>query len=195
MTLRPGDFALNLQSGGHPDPPRQILSDILARYGPYFLYTYTVVLGLGLVLALVMTAAWPGVGRRSPGPTARWWPPPGRCCRAASFSCGSTPNTSPRTRPGVAAPTGRAELPRRAAGGLAALGLWARLTGRSFYRAGLFRAGAGPARRRQLGGLRLRGAAPMARRGFRRRGWPASGRQSARQSGRVRPAIPPGPWA
>lgn len=31
--------------------------DILARYGPYFLYSYTVVLGVGLLLALGLTAA------------------------------------------------------------------------------------------------------------------------------------------
>ena len=32
------------------------MSDILARYGPYFLYSYTVALGVGLLLALGLTA-------------------------------------------------------------------------------------------------------------------------------------------
>lgn len=33
------------------------VSDILARYGPYFLYSYTVILGLGVALGLGLTAA------------------------------------------------------------------------------------------------------------------------------------------
>lgn len=119
------------------------MSDILARYGPYFLYTYTVVLGLGLVLALVMTAA---LARRQ---AAVAWPDGALVAAAGALLLGrvvfvwlNAEYFSENPAEAWQLQLGGLNYHGALLGGLAALGLWARLTGRSFYRyAGLFAPG------------------------------------------------------
>lgn len=119
------------------------MSDILARYGPYFLYTYTVVLGLGVALALGITALLAGRegidgwldgalaaagGALLGGRVVFVW------LNAAYFA----------ENPAEAWQLQLGGLNYHGAlfGGLAGLWLWARLGGRSFYRyAGLFAPG------------------------------------------------------
>lgn len=119
------------------------MTPIWARYGPFFLYGYTAVLGLGVVLALGLTAA----SRRAGG--APGWRD-GALAAAAGALVGGRAVFVWLNRayfiehPGQAWQLGRGGLGYHGAllGGLLALGLWARLTGRSFGRtAGLLAPG------------------------------------------------------
>ena len=119
------------------------MPDILGRYGPYFLYTYTVVLGLGAGLALGVTAA---LARRE-GP--RDWLDGALAAAGGALLTGRVVFV-------LLNPAYFAENPAEAPqlwlgglnyhgallGGLVALWLWARLTGRpaAFY-LGLFAPG------------------------------------------------------
>ncbi|MBP6786501.1 MAG: prolipoprotein diacylglyceryl transferase [Candidatus Promineofilum sp.] len=117
--------------------------DILARYGPYFLYTYTVVLGLGVVLALGLTAV---SARREPA--AAWLDGAGVAAIGALL-LGRVVFVWLNAEYFAENPAEAWQLQRGGLnyhgallGGLAALWLWARLTGRPFYRyAGLFAPG------------------------------------------------------
>ena len=119
------------------------MSDILARYGPYFLYTYTVVLGLGVVLALGVTAV---LARREETPA---WLDGALLAAMGALLLGRVIfvwlNAEYFAENPVEAwqlQLGGLNYHGALLGGLAALWLWARLTGRSFYRyAGLFAPG------------------------------------------------------
>jgi phosphatidylglycerol:prolipoprotein diacylglycerol transferase len=119
------------------------MTDILGRYGPYFLYTYTVVLGLGVALALGVTAA---LARRE-GP--RDWLDGALVAAAGALLAGravfvllnspyfaENPAEAPRLW------LGGLNYHGALLGGLVALWLWARLTGRPAARyLGLFAPG------------------------------------------------------
>lgn len=119
------------------------MPEILARYGPFFLYAFTVILGLGLLAALALTA-W--LARRHG--VAGWLD--GALAAAAGAVLAGRAVFVALNRPYFA------ENPAEAwqvwlgglnyhgalLGGLAGLWLWARLTGRPFFRyAGLFAPG------------------------------------------------------
>lgn len=119
------------------------MSDILARYGPYFLYTYTVVLGLGVVLALGVTA----IPARREG-TAAWLD--GALVAAGGalllgrvvFVWLNAGYFAENPAEAWQLQLGGLNYHGALLGGLAALWLWALLTSRSFYRyAGLFAPG------------------------------------------------------
>lgn len=110
------------------------MPDILARYGPYFLYAYTVALGLGVVLALVTTAA---LARREP--VAGWFD--GALAAAAgALLLGRVVFVRLNAAYFAENPfeawqiwLGGLNAHGALLGGLAGLWLWARLTRRPFY--------------------------------------------------------------
>ena len=113
------------------------MTDILARYGPYFLYTYTVVLGLGLALALGLTAA---LARRDAGGELDGWLDGALAAAAGALLGGRAVFVWLNAayfaeNPVEAWQLGLGGLNYHGAlvGGLAALWLWARLSRRPFW--------------------------------------------------------------
>lgn len=110
------------------------MSDILARYGPYFLYTYTAVLAAGVLLALGLTAA---LARRD-GPER--WLDGALAAAAGALLVGRAVFVRLNAayfaeNPAEAWQLWLGGLNAHGAllGGLAGLWLWARLTRRPFY--------------------------------------------------------------
>lgn len=119
------------------------MSDILARYGPYFLYTYTAILGLGVVAALGVAAV---LARRA---GVRHWLDGALAAAAGALLAGRAVFIRLNAvyfaeNPFEAWQLWLGGLNYHGAlfGGLVALWLWARLTHRPFYiYAGLFAPG------------------------------------------------------
>lgn len=119
------------------------MTDILARYGPYFFYTYNVVLGLGVGLALGITAM---LARR--GELTGWLD--GALAAAAGAVLGgravfvwlNAPYFAENPAEAWQLQLGGLNYHGALLGGLVGLWLWARLAGRPFYRyAGLLAPG------------------------------------------------------
>lgn len=119
------------------------MSPILTRYGPYFLYAYTVVLGLGVVAALGLTS----VLARREGIRGRLDGAPAASAGAllggrAVFVWLNQPYFAENPADAWQLWLGGLNYYGVLLGGLAGLWLWAKLTGRSFQRyAGLFAPG------------------------------------------------------
>ncbi len=119
------------------------MPEILARYGPFFLYAFTVILGLGLLAALALTG-W--LARRRG--VAGWLD--GALAAAvgavlagrAVFVALNQPYFAENPAEAWQVWLGGLNYHGALLGGLAGLWLWARLTGRPFFRyAGLFAPG------------------------------------------------------
>jgi phosphatidylglycerol:prolipoprotein diacylglycerol transferase len=119
------------------------MSPILARYGPYFLYSYTVVLGLGVVVALGLTAVLAQreeLSRRLDGALAA--AAGALIAGRAVFVWLNRPYFTENPAEAWQLWLGGLNYHGALLGGLAGLWLWARLTGRPFYYyAGLFAPG------------------------------------------------------
>jgi phosphatidylglycerol:prolipoprotein diacylglycerol transferase len=110
------------------------MTDILTRYGPYFLHTYSVILGLGVLLTLGLTAAL------SRGRALAGWPDAALAAAAGAVLVGRAAfvalnrayfaeNPAEAWQPWLGGLNYHGAL----FGGLAGLWLWARLTRRPFY--------------------------------------------------------------
>lgn len=122
------------------------MTDILARYGPFFLYTYTVILGLGVALALGLTAA---LARRDAGGKLDGWLDGALAAAAGALLGGrvvfvwlNAAYFAENPAEAWQLQLGGLNYHGALLGGLAGLWLWARLSGRPFVRyAGLFAPG------------------------------------------------------
>ena len=122
------------------------MADILARYGPYFLYTYTVVLGLGVALALGIIVA---LARRDAAVTPDGWLDGALATAAGALLAGRAAFVWLNAAYFAENPAeawqiqlGGLNYHGALLGGLVGLWLWARLRSRSFFRyAGLFAPG------------------------------------------------------
>jgi phosphatidylglycerol:prolipoprotein diacylglycerol transferase len=119
------------------------MPDILARYGPFFLYAYTAILGLGLVASVGLTALL--ARRRDVG----GWFDGALAASAGTLLAGravfvwlNQPYFAENPAEALQLWLGGLNYHGALLGGLAGLWLWARLTHRSFYDyAGLFAPG------------------------------------------------------